>query len=269
MYTIDYIVHNLNNERIGSMRGAILYFSGTGNTEFVAKLFKEEFKNNNIECSLVDVGKKKKIEDDEYDFFVLGSPIYAEVFPSYFTEFVDKNLSSGRGRKCIVFSTQAADKASGADILSRKLSQRGFEVVIQDFIVMPNNYYVVAFKKNTEEEKKVLKEEAQRVVSSLVKKFLANITHIKNVSRARQGYAQAVYNMFDAYSRNWAKKRLSVNMEECVRCSKCVKNCPTKNISLGDNITFKSSCISCQKCLHCCPTNAFRYKGKSFEQYKI
>lgn len=250
------------------MKGAIIYFSGTGNTEFVAKLFRNEFRGHNIECSMIDISKKKKISDT-YDFFVLGCPIYAEVFPDYFLDWVDRNLLDGKNRRCIVFSTQAADSGAGADILSGMLKRRGFNVVIQDFIKMPNNYYVVAFSRQTEEEKKALKEMAGKSVARLVEDFISNRTNIKRVSRFRQGYGKIAYRAFLSATRKWAKKRLRVDMDICVKCGKCVKNCPTQNISLNDRIDFKENCISCQRCLHCCPVNAFLYKEKGFEQYKI
>lgn len=35
------------------MKGAIIYFSGTGNTEFVAKLFKKAFEEKGYEMDLI------------------------------------------------------------------------------------------------------------------------------------------------------------------------------------------------------------------------
>lgn len=65
------------------------------------------------------------------------------------------------------------------------------------------------------------------------------------------------------------KKKVGVDSNLCVKCMKCVNDCPTKNIYLDENIKFKNQCISCQRCVHCCPVNAFTYKGKHFEQYKL
>lgn len=40
------------------MKGAIIYFLGTGNTTYVAEQFKKHFEGYNIQCDLIDVKKK-------------------------------------------------------------------------------------------------------------------------------------------------------------------------------------------------------------------
>jgi len=42
--------------------------------------------------------------------------------------------------------------ACGPACLAKELKRIGFKIVIEDCIVMPNNYYIVAFKKFTEEQ---------------------------------------------------------------------------------------------------------------------
>jgi ferredoxin len=250
------------------MRGAIVYFSGTGNTEFVAKLFKNKFSEKGIDCGLFEISKKKSLSSD-YDFYVFGSPIYAEVFPDYFMDWVKDKVQDGHGKKCIIFSTQAAETGSGADELAKILKKKGFEVAIQDSITMPNNYYVVAFRKPTNEEAEILKQKAKERVDELVEKFLAGEKVIRKVSNLRRIFGKLSYKAFYKLTSNWAQKRLSVNYDLCVKCGKCAKNCPTGNIAMRDEITFANKCISCQKCIHKCPVNAFLYKGKPIEQYKI
>ncbi|SEF52349.1 Flavodoxin [Caloramator fervidus] len=250
------------------MKAAIIYFSGTGNTEYVCKLFKKYFEENGVSCVLIDVSKKKQLNDD-YDFYIFGAPIHSELFPKNYVDWVKQNIKQG-DKKCIIFSTQASDKAAGPFEIFNILKEKGYKVLIQDFISMPNNYYVVAFKKPTEEDIKKAKQEADKKVKLLVKKFLDDEINIVKVSKFRFKLAKIVYKMFYEYSKGWAKRNLSVDMKLCVKCLKCVKNCPTKNIKFSnDKFEFQNKCISCQKCLHACPTNAYIYKGKRIDQYKI
>ena len=44
--------------------GAAIFFSGTGNTKYVAKLLKERFKEDGINIDLIDITKKNKLEKD-------------------------------------------------------------------------------------------------------------------------------------------------------------------------------------------------------------
>ncbi len=48
-----------------------------------------------------------------------------------------------------------------------------------------------------------------------------------------------------------------VDPKKCVRCKKCVKNCPTKNITYSDGrFRFGKNCIGCVRCSFHCPTDA-------------
>ncbi|WP_027307795.1 EFR1 family ferrodoxin [Caloramator sp. ALD01] len=250
------------------MKGAIIYFSGTGNTEFVAKLFKKAFEEKGYEMDLIEVTKQIKFKDD-YSILVFGSCIHSEVFPDVYMRWIDKNILNGNSRRCIVFSTQAAKSAAGANILSDTLKKRGFNVSIVEHIVMPNNFYVVAFGKDTKEEVKQKTKKAEELVYEIVDSFLKDIKKIKEVSEIRKRYGNLAYSFFKKYAKTWAMKKISVDYDLCVKCLKCVSNCPTKNINFKDEIEFQDKCICCQRCIHQCPVNAFKYKGKHFEQYKI
>ena len=50
-----------------------------------------------------------------------------------------------------------------------------------------------------------------------------------------------------------------VDPKKCIRCLKCVKNCPTKNIMYSDGtFRFGKHCIGCVRCSFRCPTGAIR-----------
>lgn len=250
------------------MKAGIIYFSGTGNTEFIAYRFKREFEERKIECTLIDVRKRKKLKDD-FNFFVVGGPIHAEMLPEFLINWVKDNIPFGDGRRCIVFSTQAADYAAGVTEVENILMKKGFVVTVKKCIKMPNNYYLSFFKKTSKNEFEKLKNDGIKEVIEIVENFLNNKKNSIKASKGRLILGKAVYKAFLLYSWGWAKRNLSIDNNTCVRCGKCVKNCPTKNISMGDSITFKKRCISCQRCINCCPVNAFLYKGKSIEQYKL
>jgi ferredoxin len=250
------------------MKGAIIYFSGTGNTEFAARQFKMEFEKYNNECLLIDIRKKKKINDD-YDFFVFGGPIYYEMFPEFFMYWVNRNINEGKGRGCIVFSTQGDDRAPGVQELTNMLVLRNFEVIIQDALKMPNNYYIEVGTRRTDEEAARQKENLKSRVAELVELFIKNEKSIMNVSEEELEAGKMESEAFKIKSGEWVKNNLSINYDLCVLCGKCAKNCPVRNISMGDKIDFSTKCISCQRCIHGCPVNAFLHRGNRIELYKV
>ena len=60
------------------MKGILFYFSGTGNTKWVADRIKErfEFYGSKLEMSNIELNEENNIED--YEFLIFGMPIHAE-----------------------------------------------------------------------------------------------------------------------------------------------------------------------------------------------
>lgn len=251
------------------MKGCIIYFSATGNTEFIAHAIKSEFLHLNIYCDLVEISKNPKI-NDQYDFFVFGSPIHAELFPDFYTKWVENNIESQPGKKCIVYSTQASRSSCGPELFSRILKKKGFDVIIEECIFMPNNYYTVMLKKFTDDEASELLKKAEERSKEIVNKFMKN-EKMFNTAKERVIYARPVFKLFMLWSKKWAKNNLTVKSDICISCKLCQEHCPVKNINVGDDniVTFYDKCISCQRCIHKCPVNAFLYKKRPIQQYKI
>lgn len=45
----------------------------------------------------------------------------------------------------------------------------------------------------------------------------------------------------------------------CIKCGKCIKNCPTENITEQDGkIVFGKKCIMCTRCTFFCPTDSIK-----------
>lgn len=250
------------------MKCGILYFSATGNTEYVAKLFKQELLKYNISSELIEIDKVNEFKDT-YDMLILGAPIYCETYPDYFINFIMNNLKVGKGRKTILFSTQTANSGSGPKILGEKLKKLGFKIYGEVCFSMPNNYYLTLFPSTPKEKAEKYISDVPKRISKIVKDFHNGNRTLDSTKSVNLIVAKLFYPIYKSYSYSWARKKINIDDKLCNRCGKCVKNCPTKNIKmLNNNIYFNNSCISCQRCLHRCPSNAFMYKHKHFQQYK-
>lgn len=251
------------------MKGSVVYFSGTGNTEFVAKLFKDKFKEHNIEIKNIDIFKKKTITDD-YDFLVLAAPVYVDFFPRFFINYITEKLPMGNGRKAIVISTPGGRSSVSIPEARNILVEKGYKVSIEAEVLMPNNFYhSKGFKKPSKEEINLKKESAKDHIDRIVSGFINNVETTVGNSKVRELAARPIHNGFTLRYKKWAYDTLTVDMEKCVKCCKCSKNCPTKNITVGDKFIFRENCISCLKCIHTCPVNAFLYKGHQIDQYRV
>jgi len=128
---------------------------------------------------------------------------------------------------------------------------------------------LIFFPKTTEEAaKKHIKETSERV-HLIVANFINGKRTIDYINKGNVKLAKLSYPIFQHFAYKWAKKNFKVDETRCVKCGKCVKDCPTENIKLENkNVSFNSHCISCVRCFHRCPFNAIMYKEKHFEQYK-
>jgi NAD-dependent dihydropyrimidine dehydrogenase PreA subunit/flavodoxin len=248
--------------------GAAIFFSGTGNTKYIARLFKERLKKENINIDIIDIQKEESL-NKEYDFYIFGGPIHAEMIPKILTDWVVKNIPN-ENKKCIVYHTLAGDKHSPSRIyLAKLLNKKGLDVVINTSIQMPNNYYHRFFKRETDEEISNVLSLAPNRVDEIVKDFIndnrSNINYKKNIMGLKM-----VYGGFLKYAKNYAKRNFSLDEKKCINCKICEHECPTKNISMNDKkIEFYNNCIGCEKCIHRCPTNAILFGKKPFIPYKI
>ena len=63
---------------------------------------------------------------------------------------------------------------------------------------------------------------------------------------------------------------IGINLEKCVNCKQCIKECPLRNFSLDETqqqTIFDGSkgCILCGHCIAVCPENAIMYKNMKDE----
>ena len=61
----------------------ILYFSGTGNTHFVAKKLREHLNGYGIKCDMAPFERGEFNNIKNYDALILGFPIYAYSMPEF------------------------------------------------------------------------------------------------------------------------------------------------------------------------------------------
>lgn len=249
-------------------KGAIIFFSGTGNTKYIGRLFKERFKKDNVEFDLIDIQRNESL-NKEYYMYIIGSPIHVEMAPKILVDWVKNNIPNG-DKKCIVYHT-LGDKChrENRNELAKIMHDKGYDVVINDSITMPNNYYHVLFKRDSDEYIKETIHAASIKVDNIVTDFHNNKRSDINYKKDKKGF-KLIYDGFLMYTKKYPKRSFSLDESKCINCKICEGECPTKNISMENKkITFYNKCIGCEKCIHRCPTDAILYKNKPFETYKI
>ncbi|BDU51473.1 EFR1 family ferrodoxin [Haliovirga abyssi] len=249
------------------MKGLGIYFSGTGNTKFLMEKFKEKFDAKGVSVDLQAIDSSENFED-KYDFYIFSAPIYAEFFPKIYVDWVEKNVNISKGKKAILTSTLGSKGTPPAlKIMAKILEKKGFEIIIQQEITMPNNW---TGEVPSEEKIKESKEITEIKVEKIIEKFFNNEKMIKNPWKLRYWLTLPLVNLMENYLKKWATKNMSVDSNVCIGCKKCEENCPVDNLKVdGNSVNIGKNCVACMRCVNSCPVNAFRIKGKEKEQYKF
>ncbi|WP_125154800.1 EFR1 family ferrodoxin [Clostridium rectalis] len=247
------------------MKGVLYYFSGTGNTKWVADRFEENFKYKNIRLDLLNIENKDDISIEGYEFMIIGTAIYAGTEPKLVDDFINRLPNSNNKLKVIVYSTQGAKTASAVGILKRNLQKKGYNVVIETMFQMGNNYYFAFGKKPDKDEIKNIIDKAKYQVENIVEDFLNNIEVKSGITAIRTGFAQVTAKVFIKFLPSMSKNLKAT--DKCINCGLCLRNCPKGNIIFENGVTvFHSNCMLCLRCIHLCPVNAITYKDKTIEQ---
>ena len=92
-----------------------LYFSGTGNTKYIAEEFS---KLMDAKCISIEAEVDFTQEIKSHDCIAFCYPIYGSRVPRNMREFVAKHMSDLTGKKIIIFVTQAFLSGDGARVFT-------------------------------------------------------------------------------------------------------------------------------------------------------
>jgi ferredoxin/flavodoxin len=249
------------------MKGALYYFSGTGNTKWAADRFKEKFNFYGVDLELFNIEKVTELQLDGYDFFIIGTPIHAGSGPKIVDDFVKRFPVNNKDTKmkCMIYSTQAALSASAGAAYRKILEPKGYNVMIQTMIQMPNNYYFAFGRDINEESIKKILDSARRKIKDITGDFIQDKKVVESVSGIRAAVGKVIAKSYWRFLPR-ASRYLS-STDECTKCGVCLKSCPKSNITFENgHAIFHSNCMMCLRCIHQCPVNAITYKGKKILQ---
>ncbi|MBP2034062.1 ferredoxin [Clostridium algifaecis] len=250
------------------MKGVLYYFSGTGNTKWVADKFESIFKDHNIDLKLINVEDKEKVKSEclkKNDFIIVGSPVHTGFLPKIVCNFLDDVKFQNRNTKAIVYSTQGGKSSPIPLFMGKCLKKKGYKIVAQSSIEMPNNYYFSIGRKPDKHSIEKLLASAEKKTKYIVENFINNNVIIESKSEMKVLFGKILFNIFKKSMPKLSKNISST--EQCNKCGMCLINCPQNNITFENgHAVFHSKCILCMRCIHICPVNAITYKNEKIIQ---
>ncbi len=254
-----------------------IYFSGTNNTKYINDLIKEKAKSYskfdtiNIGDSNIDLSG---YVFSSYDLFIIGAPVYVEVFPRIFTDFIKKNLADISDKKVILYQTAGSVNPPAIYEMNSFFEKKN-DIVGLVAIEMPNNFYMNGmFPPTGDEERKDILERCSKQIDNIVEVVNGNKDKYIDAKLLKNRYrlGRITYNLLEnVYLKKYAIKNFS-SSHNCTACGVCKNECPTSNITVSKaekSITFGKECASCMRCINICPQNAILFKGEVPKKYEM
>ena len=237
----------------------ILYFSGTGNTDYLAKAMAKDLDDESIDLLPLIKNRDKTTFHSEKPFIILG-PTYSWRMPKFMMDYL--RTANFTGNKDMYFlmdygsSFGNAARYLNADAKEMGLNYRGLYG-----IHMPENYLMLFDLDSDDFNKKLLGEARLQI------KEAAEI--IKNDKNFPNTYASFLDKVLSAvlnpvfYKFILGDKKFYYT-DKCIECGICEKSCVLNNISCtAGPPKWNGNCTHCQACLSKCPKSAIEYGKKT------
>ncbi|MDD6806868.1 MAG: EFR1 family ferrodoxin [Oscillospiraceae bacterium] len=242
----------------------IFYFSGTGNSKFVASKIGEA--TNDELINIADVVKSNDfnfyIPDKERIGFVF--PVYCWGVPSIVSEFAHKlNLSYSEKPYTFVIITCGGSIANASGMFEKMLSHTGLTVDAMYSHLMPDNYIPMYNIASNEESLKRLEEGNKILFEDIIPTINSYSKHEYKASSLDVIQTAILYPTYIVL-RNTSS---FYTTDACTSCGVCESICPSDTIKIEDGkpVWKNKKCIKCLACIHRCPEKAIQH-GKGTEK---
>lgn len=251
------------------MKGAIYYYTGTGNTKLACCSIAENI--NHIDFDLIDITTSKNPNLSKYEVVGFASPTFYMGIPKIFKDFLF-GIKEQDKKPAFILNTFGMMQGKALKLMNKIISNNGFEIIAAGSLHMPESYPVFIAKGwgevNRPNEQQV--HDFQRFIADLSSK-------LENLKRGEMppeikisvGFLN---NIIPVSSREKIIKQmgeLKVDTALCSGCGVCVKVCPYGAVSQNSYpIVEQNKCWGCWKCYNHCPQKAiYTDRIKSDFQY--
>ena len=241
----------------------ILYFSGTGNTQWIATKIAEA-----IGETLYNI--PDLIREGKYDIILNKNERLGFCFPTHgwqppriVREFI-KQMNIDEGGKphyCWALTTCGDSMGETMTILNKDLSAKHLRAETCFSVIMPESYVCLPFMYTDSKEKEQRKiQQAQLQLGHIIDVITNRQTSVVELEK---GATPRLYSyVIGAYfnKKMVTDKKFTVDTDVCIKCGKCAKVCPVDNIKGTPPVwNHNGKCTSCLACYHYCPVHAVNF----------
>ena len=233
-----------------------IYFTGTGNSKRVLETAKAYLIAHKHQMDVVDVTNDYVRDINEYDALMIFYPIYGFNAPKPIIDYVKKMKKADEETPCIIMKQSGEhlfwNNASSLYLISL-LKRRKIIVTNEYHYLMPYSFIFrhtdyMAYRMNN-------------VMQQLVPLDLDLYLH-KKEAHMKRFFLDRLFAWIlriQWWGGRFNGRFYKVQQDKCIKCMKCVRDCPAHNIEVVDGkFKFKGKCLMCQRCIMYCPKQAIK-----------
>ena len=239
-------------------KSSIFYFSGTGNSLWVARALARELGNTEV-ISMVDWD----IDQHNIDSQLIGLvfPVHMWGVPKRVLEFLDR-LQAMSPEYIFAVANNGGQVSNTLVQLQKVMESKGLFLASGWSVVMPSNY-IPWGGPGSEKKQNELFAAARIKISNIAQEINRRV---KTPVEKGPLWQRIVFTWLYKISfphvpemdrKFWVDQR-------CNQCGLCAQLCPSKNITMQDKkLVWQNHCEQCLACIQWCPQEALQYGKKT------
>ena len=239
----------------------IFYFSGTGNSLWIAKEIAKKFNDKIIsvadELNISQNNFNYNVELEENVFFVF--PVHSWGPALLMLKFISKLKLANYSNQKVYAVCSCGDMCGNTNnIVKKALKRQSIKLTNCYSIQMPNNYILMSgFNIDPKEIEEQKLSNAPKTLNLIIENIINN--SIQNIyTKGSMAFLKS-YIIYPMFCKSLGKNSFHAT-ELCTSCGLCAIVCPVKNIYLeNERPKWEKRCVQCVACIHRCPEKAIEF----------